>query len=260
MKRQSILLFEMAIICFAFSNVWADMVFNDGGPHTINSVVRDNVMVYNSSLDKPTTANLVTGGTITYNLFVYDSSKANIFDGVINYQLFAFESSQVSVSGGIIGDTLFAHENSLINISNGSIYNYLDITHNSQANISGGTIGNIYARQYSQVDISGGTIQGNFTSDYFSSANITGGTIGGSICVRDQSQLTIYGSGFNYPYGTITGSGTLTGMLASGELINNDFSTIGNARIVLTPVPSAVILGSLGLTFSGWLLRRRRML
>lgn len=35
---------------------------------------------------------------------------------------------------------------------------------------------------------------------------------------------------------------------------------IDTTQLTLTPVPSAVILGSLGLTFSGWLLRKRRML
>jgi hypothetical protein len=31
-------------------------------------------------------------------------------------------------------------------------------------------------------------------------------------------------------------------------------------RVATTPVPSAVVLGSIGLTFTGWLLRRRKML
>jgi hypothetical protein len=31
-------------------------------------------------------------------------------------------------------------------------------------------------------------------------------------------------------------------------------------RVADTPLPSAVILGSLGLTFSGWLLKRKRMI
>ncbi len=55
---------------------------------------------------------------------------------------------------------------------------------------------------------------------------------------------------------------TLTGTLASGDLINNQFRIGENATIKLVsiPVPSAVILGSLGLTFSGWLLHKRRML
>jgi hypothetical protein len=35
---------------------------------------------------------------------------------------------------------------------------------------------------------------------------------------------------------------------------------VSTTQLTFTPVPSAVILGSLGLTFSGWLLRKRRML
>ena len=33
-----------------------------------------------------------------------------------------------------------------------------------------------------------------------------------------------------------------------------------DSRASVVPVPSAVILGSLGLTFSGWLLKRKRMM
>jgi hypothetical protein len=31
-------------------------------------------------------------------------------------------------------------------------------------------------------------------------------------------------------------------------------------RVATTPVPSVVFLGSIGLTFSGWLLKKRKML
>ena len=44
----------------------------------------------------------------------------------------------------------------------------------------------------------------------------------------------------------------------SGVSSGNGGAYFDNFQI--TPVPSAVILGSLGLTFSGWLLRRRKML
>ena len=41
--------------------------------------------------------------------------------------------------------------------------------------------------------------------------------------------------------------------------IDQDYRT-GFRVVEIVPVPSAVLLGSIGLTFSGWLLRRRRML
>ncbi|MFX0200226.1 MAG: hypothetical protein ACFFCW_29250 [Candidatus Hodarchaeota archaeon] len=47
------------------------------------------------------------------------------------------------------------------------------------------------------------------------------------------------------------------------ELVNNhgtDKDRTGLDNVALTPVPSAVILGGIGITFSGWLLKRRKML
>ena len=48
-----------------------------------------------------------------------------------------------------------------------------------------------------------------------------------------------------------------TGTLASGAIGSIDREWFG--KFYVTPIPSAVILGGLGLTFSGWLLKRRNM-
>jgi hypothetical protein len=60
------------------------------------------------------------------------------------------------------------------------------------------------------------------------------------------SQIIIYGSGFNYPYGTLTGSGLLTGTFPNGEPINIRFGVYESGRIVLIPEPATLLLLVLG--------------
>ena len=51
----------------------------------------------------------------------------------------------------------------------------------------------------------------------------------------------------------------LTFNLAHNNDLTDPVTTVLLDNVALVPVPSAVILGSLGLTFSGWLLKRRKM-
>lgn len=197
------------VFCLGLPEAQATVVFDDGGTHALDTLLEDRVEVRNSPIGEPTILNVVTGGLINYNLFVYNSSQANI-------------------SGGSIGNYLYAGDSSQINISGGSIGNYLDVRDSSQVNISSGSIGrDLGALQNSRVRISGGSI-------------------GRYLYAWDRSQITIDGSGFNYPYGTLTGSGLLTGTLASGDLINNYFYTYDAARIVLVPEPATLLLLGLG--------------
>jgi hypothetical protein len=60
--------------------------------------------------------------------------------------------------------------------------------------------------------------------------------------------------------------GSAGGALMRIDSLDGSYSTIIASNyptyegLAFVPVPSAVILGSLGLTFSGWILRKRRML
>ena len=124
----------------------------------------------------------------------------------------------------------------------------------SQVAISGGTVPRLNAYETSQVTISGGTILNEMKA----------GTTPG-----DESMITIIGSNFSVDgtpvdYGeltTIFGGywydeplRHLTGTLASGDALDNDFYISGNSKIVLAPVPvpGAVLLGAIGLLYSGW--------
>ncbi len=53
-----------------------------------------------------------------------------------------------------------------------------------------------------------------------------------------------------------------TGFVVSTVPVGTGYIAIAGSdtyNLAITPVPSAVILGGLGLTFSGWLLKRKRM-
>jgi hypothetical protein len=131
-------------------------------------------------------------------------------------------------------------------VTGGFISQCLDIYDSSRANVSGGSIHHsLDAYDSSQVNISGGSFGGSLIADFSSQVRISGVSIGGGLYALNSSQITIYGSGFNYPYGTLTGRGLLTGTLASGEIINNAFYVYGNARIVLVPEPATLSLFAL---------------
>jgi hypothetical protein len=130
----------------------------------------------------------------------------------------------MNIPGGN-SDFLQAHDSSQLNISGGSFW--ASASESSKVNISGGTI-TLSASDSAMGTISGGTINSLFA---------------GQASGAHTSIITLEGSGFNYPYGPISdATGTLTGVLISGDAINADFQIHSNASIVLVPEPSTLIL------------------
>jgi hypothetical protein len=127
----------------------------------------------------------------------------------------------------------------------------------SLINITGGSIGfDLYAEDYSQVVISGGFIAYDLNAFHDSDIFVLGGSIGDSLNIQNNGRITISGSGFEIDgvpvdYGIYTAldyaSGTLTGILSSGELINNDFEIYDDASIILVPEPATILLVGLGM-------------
>jgi len=155
-----------------------------------------------------------------------DVTTANLVDGGEVWGDFdVFDYSEIIITGGYVYDDVIANDHAIVTIS-------------------GGLIGNgLRAHDNSRVYISGGQIAGEYGS-------------GGLHTFTGNSLVTIYGTGFNYPYGPIPDElGTLTGTLLSGELINWDFDITRPASIVLVPEPATIslLLGGIGL----WLVRRR---
>jgi hypothetical protein len=192
----------------------------------------------------------IYGGSIG-RLYIDGANTAYIYGGMIGTGgIIIVDNGTVNIYGGyILGDIQTLYEGAILNIYggyiSGDIQNYYDYY--------GGGILNIY----------GGVVDGDITF-IESVINISGGLLGGSLYSGAYSDITIHGSGFNYPYGVLTGSGILTGTLANGDFINCPFNTYfdleyseANGRIVLVPVPGAALLGVIGLAVSGLKLRRK---
>jgi hypothetical protein len=272
----------MVIVFLVSPPVFADVYFEDGGNHTIDYTINDDVWVDYGEPGMQTTVNLVDGGSIEYppggRLWACEDSRINISGGTITNYMWAYDRSLIHISGGSIGSddstgSVFASDSSKIYISGGSIGYALSIGDNSQADISDGWIGTaISTSNNSQVYISGGSVGLDVVAWNSSTVDISGGSIGRYLMPIDSAVITIYGSDFAVDgepfYGELTSIyggwwedepvRHLTGTLTSGELIDNDFYISYDAKILLTPVPGSFILGSLGLGFAGWKLRRRK--
>ncbi len=257
MMRRRMEILAAAVVLFAgASPVMAVIEFKDGLTHDINYQIDDYVLVDDRSPGMGTTINILEGGSITTNhgLAGYEDSIINIVGGAI-YGLHVFDSTRVTVSGGAM-DSLQIFDTSRVTVSGGSISANLSANGSSQVAVSGGSIGGgLYVFDSTRVTVSGGQIG----RDIFAGWD-TG----------DNNQLTFFGwrfavNGVPFGYGELTSiyGGTpydeparrLTGILASGEPLDNDFYIGGNASIVLVPEPATLLLLGIGAVV---LLGRRR--
>ena len=164
---------------------------------------------------------------------------------------------------------LRANNSSQVTMSNGTVHNYLYAYDSTQVTISGGSVDGVYARQNSRVTISGGLVNGYVYVGESSQVTMSGGTIGTTLRLGTSGELIIDGYNFAVDgspvgFGEITSilGGAyddepfrlLTGILASGDVISNQFKIGENASINLIPEPATLALLLIG---SLVLLKRR---
>ncbi len=264
MMRRNVKIWMTVIAsCLSSSQVMGVIEFKDGQTHDIDYEIADDVWVDNQAPGKQTTVNWLEGASTSWHaLEGFEDSKINIRGGSIGTQLWAHGSSQVTMSGGSIGHDLLAFDSSQVTISDGSIGERLYARASSQVTMSGGSVvGWLWAYGNSQVTISGGSIRDYLDASSSSQVTMSGGRVGRYLIADHDAILTLHGSDFALDgealgYGELTSllggfawdepRRHLTGILASGESIDNVFLVGHDARIVLVPEPAAVLLLGLG--------------
>lgn len=198
----------------------------------------------------------VSGGYV-HEFYANDNSQITLSSGEI-YQLYISGNSQYTMSGGDMGGptyegSIYASDNSQITVSGGSV-GMLSATDNNYITMSDGLVYQLVISGYSQTTISGGLVYGLGVGGN-SHVTVSGGTIGSQLTLSGNGKVTIAGSDFaidGTPFGfggitSILGGlcdnepyRVLTGTLANGDIINNQFQ-IGSSAVLnlipVTPVP-----------------------
>jgi hypothetical protein len=230
--KVTVIVLAAAMVVFSITSpAMAVVEFNDGGIHDIDYEINDDVRVDYEAPGMQTTLNLLVGGAMPYpsSLYGYNDSHINLSGGSIEGHFRVYHSSRVTVSGGSIGIDLGARHRSIVTISGGLIVDDLYADDSSHVTVSGGSIGDTIYVGYWPSSESVITFLG---TDFA----IDGGAVG-------YGELTsIHGGFFNDEPPR-----RLTGVLASGDLLDNDFFIPGNSRIVLAPEPATVAFVALGL-------------
>jgi hypothetical protein len=261
-------------LCLDGSQVMGLTQFKDGQTHNIGWEIPDDVWVDYKAPNMNTTVNLLNGGSIPspYTLQGFNNSRLNVSGGSVNAlntyntshltmsggnvnsDLYAHDNSQITMSGGVVSRYLFADDSSQITISGGTVYVSVNAYNNGQITISGGSLGinGFHAYGNGRIDWSGGTLVGNgdIQLDGFAVLALDGSNfaIDGVPFVSGEITSILGGDYSNDPFRRLTGT------LAKGDIINNQFRIGNDAKIVLVPEPATLLL----LGFGAVLLRKKR--
>lgn len=278
MKRTALVLIGTIFLCICIPKTEA-VIFNDGGYHIVDYST-DTITVDYETPGAGTNVEIQEGAVAAW-VKAYEDSIVNVEGGIFSSTSKAYGRSQLNISGGTFTG-LTSHDDSIVNITDCEISNLYQVLDNGYVNISGGTFNSgVFLQLNSEGILSGGYFEHLTVADY-SQTTIRGGIFGeqitsGSLWDKGfghHSLITIEGTDFaidgvavNYgdsaiDYATLTqwnGSwnyqGTLTGVLANGDIINTTFHIIDESDIIFAvPEPTTMIFLSLG----SLMLRKKR--
>jgi parallel beta-helix repeat protein len=253
-----VVLFVMASL--AGSPLLATTYFNDGQVHNIDYEVEDHVFVDYQAPGMQTTVNMLGGGLITASLRGYEDSRMNILGGAIELDVGAYDRSQLHMSRASVGWSMWIYGGTQANISGGSIGYGMWVADSSQVHISGGSIGErLGGYGSSEGEIRSLTAVFGLEAYGASQVEISGGLINDKFALDDSALITIHGSDFAvdgepFGYGELTSINGgywrsepprhLTGSLANGQPIDNDFYIGHEARMILVyhPIRPPILL------------------
>ena len=285
--------FLSLLVSLALASGARAITFADGLTHTVNSAYVE-VNVEDGPGSAPTTVNVEEGAIITHWLSSYGSSLVNMNGGAVFVGGFeVWQNSVLNFSGGAVGSNLTVSDEATVNMSGGevalglslvgdslldmfggAVFSGVGVGGNATASISGGEAQYLGTSEYSSATITGGALGSTLQTGGFSSATMSGGTLDGSFYARDSSTIVIVGSdfavdGITVPYGDLTAlTGTLTGTLAYGDLLDNTFhqggyqsahwEATGTITLASIPEPTTALLLATGLAGLAAAGRRRR--
>ncbi len=253
MKNRAICLLAIAILCSALSaNVEGVVVFDDGGIHSVDYEISDDVVV-----DLATTVNWLDGGATHQRLDAYADSTVNMFGGFVGYWITAHGNSDITIAGGTLYNYLDIFDDSTVYMSDGELLasihaNGYVTTHNASLfTLAGGSIADdLHVGDNSQAIVSGGDIGEDISVTSDGQVLWSGGTVVGDLKVYHNAELTIAGADFTIDgtpvgYGRYTALDYATGTLMGGP-VNNYFQIRDDAAIILIPEPATLLLLGLG--------------
>ena len=252
----------VAVVLLAPTRVRGDLYFDDGRTHIVDYTIADGVIVTG------TTDLIVNAGGSIDGVLLQDTSRLIMNAGGSVGEIGIGESSygagpQVFINGGSVGALSF-----FLDRGPGPGWNF------GRATIRGGVIGAVEFDQRTWdigLDIYGGQILNpNLNLDDGGFTVIHGTNFSGEVWDNpnrlswEPGTLDLYSRvvpRVNTPnqYWVASDYALVRGELASGEPFEWRFNTYdGQLFLHIVPVPGALLLGGLGLSFSGWLLRRHR--
>ena len=226
--------------------------FNDGGYHLIDYVINDGVYIDYATPNAGTQIEISSGGWTKENIMAYGTSRIIINGGRIDNTLWSGDNSQIIMNSGI-AQIISVDIYSELVMHGGQITNTLVLGSETPAIITGGTIGEIGVN--SRLTMSGGIIQNGI------------GASGSGLMTLIGADFQVNGHNVGYgdhastwatpgidPWGHPWLTGTVTGILESGDVINNSFSFYQNGDITFVPEPVTFLM----LLTGAFIIRRRK--